>query len=119
MLAASLRSSDLAVTRLVAATRRLGSIGGNVLDSVAHQKRSKFLQAPAISASSVDMPHISSRPPSVLSIQSHVVHGYVGNKCAVLPLNILGFEVDPVNSVQVGDCSIHDKQFAEQGQLPV
>ncbi len=33
--------------------------------------------------------------PRVLSIQSHVVHGYVGNKCAVLPLQLLGFEVDP------------------------
>jgi pyridoxine kinase len=38
--------------------------------------------------------------PRVLSIQSHVVHGYVGNKCAVLPLNRLGFEVDAINSVQ-------------------
>jgi len=36
----------------------------------------------------------------VLSIQSHTVHGYVGNKCAVFPLQLLGFEVDPVNSVQ-------------------
>ncbi|KAK9825962.1 hypothetical protein WJX74_001552 [Apatococcus lobatus] len=46
------------------------------------------------------MPEAATRPPSVLSIQSHVVHGYVGNKCAVLPLNLLGFEVDPINSVQ-------------------
>lgn len=36
----------------------------------------------------------------VLSIQSHVVSGYVGNKCAVLPLNRLGFDVDAINSVQ-------------------
>lgn len=79
--------------------------------------------------------------PRVLSIQSHVVSGYVGNKasdvwagwltflsltgllhastlcmlrlpqlaallaaclqCAVFPLQLLGFDVDPVNSVQV------------------
>eukprot|EP00898_Chlorokybus_atmophyticus_P001943 jgi/Chlat1/274/Chrsp1S03166 len=26
--------------------------------------------------------------------------GYVGNKCAVFPLQLLGFEVDPINSVQ-------------------
>ncbi|KAI7837973.1 hypothetical protein COHA_008276 [Chlorella ohadii] len=39
-------------------------------------------------------------PPRVLSIQSHVVSGYVGNKCAVLPLQLLGFDVDPINSVQ-------------------
>ncbi len=38
--------------------------------------------------------------PRVLSIQSHVVHGYVGNKCAVFPLQLHGFDVDPVNSVQ-------------------
>ncbi|KAM4700067.1 pyridoxal kinase [Discoglossus pictus] len=36
----------------------------------------------------------------VLSIQSHVVRGYVGNKAASFPLQVLGFEVDSVNSVQ-------------------
>ncbi|XP_041114703.1 pyridoxal kinase-like isoform X2 [Polyodon spathula] len=36
----------------------------------------------------------------VLSIQSHVVRGYVGNKSASFPLQVLGFEVDSVNSVQ-------------------
>ena len=36
----------------------------------------------------------------VLSIQSHVVHGYVGNRSAVFPLQRLGFEVDFINSVQ-------------------
>ena len=36
----------------------------------------------------------------VLSVQSHVVSGYVGNKCATFPLQLLGFEVDAVNSVQ-------------------
>ncbi|OWR45464.1 pyridoxal kinase [Danaus plexippus plexippus] len=38
--------------------------------------------------------------PRVLSIQSHVVHGYVGNKSAVFPLQVLGFEVDAINTVQ-------------------
>ncbi|XP_036838939.1 pyridoxal (pyridoxine, vitamin B6) kinase b isoform X2 [Oncorhynchus mykiss] len=36
----------------------------------------------------------------VLSIQSHVVRGYVGNKSASFPLQVLGFEVDSINSVQ-------------------
>ena len=52
----------------------------------------------------------------VLSIQSHVVSGYVGNKSAAFPLQVqilnicsfilikyfqlLGFEVDTINSVQ-------------------
>ncbi|KAK9817057.1 hypothetical protein WJX72_008930 [[Myrmecia] bisecta] len=38
--------------------------------------------------------------PRVLSIQSHTVHGYVGNKCAVFPLQLFGFDVDAINSVQ-------------------
>eukprot|EP00092_Neocalanus_flemingeri_P079825 GFUD01099485.1.p1 GENE.GFUD01099485.1~~GFUD01099485.1.p1 ORF type:complete len:306 (-),score=106.06 GFUD01099485.1:190-1107(-) len=36
----------------------------------------------------------------VLSVQSHVVSGYVGNKSATFPLQLLGFEVDTINSVQ-------------------
>ena len=36
----------------------------------------------------------------VLSIQSHVVSGHVGNKAAVFPLQVLGFDVDFINSVQ-------------------
>lgn len=36
----------------------------------------------------------------VLSIQSHVVRGHVGNKAAVFPLQLLGFDVDFINSVQ-------------------
>lgn len=35
----------------------------------------------------------------VLSIQSHTVQGYVGNKSAVFPLQLLGIDVDPINSV--------------------
>lgn len=36
----------------------------------------------------------------VLSIQSHVVFGYVGNKSASFPLQVLGFDVSTINSVQ-------------------
>ena len=39
----------------------------------------------------------------VLSIQSHTVRGHVGNKAAVLPLQVLGHEVDIVNSVQLSN----------------
>ena len=39
----------------------------------------------------------------ILSIQSHVVSGYVGNKSATFPLQLLGFEVDAINSVQVSE----------------
>jgi pyridoxine kinase len=47
----------------------------------------------------------SSGPRRVLAIQSHVVSGYVGNKCVVLPLNRLGFDVDAINSVQFSNHS--------------
>lgn len=36
----------------------------------------------------------------LLSIQSHVVHGYVGNKCATFPLQYNGWHVDAINTVQ-------------------
>ncbi|XP_047351171.1 pyridoxal kinase [Vespa velutina] len=45
----------------------------------------------------------SKQIPRVLSIQSHVVSGYVGNKSATFPLQLLGFEVDAINSVQLSN----------------
>ncbi|KAL4233160.1 hypothetical protein ACF0H5_007845 [Mactra antiquata] len=39
----------------------------------------------------------------VLSIQSTVVSGYVGNKCAGFALQVLGYDVCPVNSVQLSN----------------
>lgn len=39
----------------------------------------------------------------VLSIQSHVVSGYVGNKAACFPLQLLGFEVDVMNSCMLAN----------------
>ncbi|KAG8466493.1 hypothetical protein KFE25_002249 [Diacronema lutheri] len=50
----------------------------------------------------------------VLSIQSHVVHGYVGNKAAVLPLQILGLEVDFINSVQFSNHTGYPKFTGER-----
>ncbi|WOH10261.1 hypothetical protein DCAR_0729728 [Daucus carota subsp. sativus] len=46
---------------------------------------------------SLELPSDTGR---VLSLQSHTVQGYVGNKAAVFPLQLLGFDVDPINSVQ-------------------
>eukprot|EP00931_Biecheleriopsis_adriatica_P095919 TRINITY_DN69569_c0_g1_i1.p1 TRINITY_DN69569_c0_g1~~TRINITY_DN69569_c0_g1_i1.p1 ORF type:complete len:339 (+),score=76.17 TRINITY_DN69569_c0_g1_i1:59-1018(+) len=40
------------------------------------------------------------RPPSVLSIQSHVVYGAAGNSAAVFPMRRLGVNVWPLNTVQ-------------------
>lgn len=39
-------------------------------------------------------------PQSVISIQSHVAFGHVGNAAAVLPLQRMGFEVWPIMTVQ-------------------
>lgn len=36
----------------------------------------------------------------LLSVQSHVVSGYVGNRSATFPLQLLGWDVDVVNTVQ-------------------
>lgn len=38
--------------------------------------------------------------PKILSIQSHVVHGYVGNKAVAFPLQYKGWDVDCLNTVQ-------------------
>ena len=37
---------------------------------------------------------------SILSIQSHVVYGYVGNKAATYPLQSMGYDVWPIHTVQ-------------------
>ena len=39
-------------------------------------------------------------PLAILSIQSHVVYGHVGNSAAVFPLQRIGCEVWPINTVQ-------------------
>ena len=40
--------------------------------------------------------------PAILSIQSAVAYGHVGNSAATLPLQRLGFDVWPLNTVQLG-----------------
>ncbi|CAH0751488.1 unnamed protein product [Diatraea saccharalis] len=63
--------------------------------------------------------------PRVLSIQSHVVHGYVGNKSAVFPLQVLGFEVDSINTVQFSTHTAYkhikvcDPVMGDNGQMYV
>lgn len=37
---------------------------------------------------------------AILSIQSHVAYGYVGNRAAVFPLQRMGFDVSAINTVQ-------------------
>ncbi|KAM0754287.1 Bud site selection protein 16 [Meredithblackwellia eburnea MCA 4105] len=42
----------------------------------------------------------------VLSVQSHVVAGYVGNKAATFPLQLLGWEVDQANTVEFSNHTV-------------
>lgn len=41
--------------------------------------------------------------PLVLSVNSYVVHGYVGNKCTVFTLEFNGIEVSPLNLIQLSN----------------
>ncbi|MDR6216400.1 pyridoxal kinase PdxY [Paracidovorax wautersii] len=45
-------------------------------------------------------PPLVAEPPLVLSIQSHVAYGHVGNDAAMLPLQLLGIEPVAVHTVQ-------------------
>lgn len=45
----------------------------------------------------------SSSPGPILSVQSHVAFGHVGNAAAVFPLQRLGFEVWPVHACQLSN----------------
>ena len=50
----------------------------------------------------------------ILSIQSHVAFGYVGNKAAVFPLQCMGFDVVDINTVQFSN---HTGYGAWTGQI--
>ena len=41
--------------------------------------------------------------PRILSIQSHVIHGYVGNKAVTFPLSCYGFHVDNINTITLSN----------------
>lgn len=41
--------------------------------------------------------------PRILSIQSTVAHGYVGNRAALFPLQSMGFNVDSINTVSLSN----------------
>ena len=51
---------------------------------------------------------------NILSIQSHVAYGYVGNRAATFPLQRLGFDVWAVNTVQFSN---HTGYGAWQGEV--
>ena len=49
----------------------------------------------------------------ILSIQSHVVYGYVGNKAATYPLQAMGYDVWPINTVQFSSHTGYDNWKGE------
>ncbi|CDZ98099.1 Pyridoxal/pyridoxine/pyridoxamine kinase [Phaffia rhodozyma] len=61
------------------------------------------MSVPPLSVNSDDLVTVSTgkvEAKRVLSVQSHVCSGYVGNKAATFPLQLLGWNVDVVNTVQ-------------------
>ncbi|KAL0904534.1 hypothetical protein M5K25_026658 [Dendrobium thyrsiflorum] len=89
--------------------------GGDRVDfgiCVARFKNSNLASPPILS---IVLPSKTGR---VLSIQSHTIQGYVGNKSAVFPLQLLGYDVDPINSVQFSNHT--GKLFcAKSGRLEI
>lgn len=46
---------------------------------------------------------VATSSPRILSIQSTVAHGYVGNRAALFPLQSMGFNVDSINTVSLSN----------------
>lgn len=60
-------------------------------------------QSRASAEASVDPVMNPTATKRVLSIQSHVTSGYVGNRAAVFPLQLLGYDVDILNSCSLSN----------------
>ncbi len=57
-------------------------------------------------------------PSRILSIQSHAVHGYVGNKAAVFPLQCLGADVDIINTIVLSNHPAYSGGFQGHALQP-
>jgi pyridoxine kinase len=53
-----------------------------------------------------------SRPLNIMSIQSHVAYGHVGNSSAVFPMQRLGCEVWPIHTVQFSNHTGYEEGWA-------
>jgi len=60
------------------------------------------------------MSNLAKKNPYVLSIQSHVVFGHAGNAAAVFPMQRIGIEVLPINTVQFSN---HTQYATWTGQV--
>lgn len=52
----------------------------------------------------------------VLSMQSHTVFGYVGNKAAVFPMQLLGLDVDSIHTITLSNHAAYPTCKGEQLQ---
>lgn len=52
-----------------------------------------------------------SSPGRILNIASHVVHGHVGNCATTFPLQLHGFEVNCINSVQFSNHTNYENKW--------
>ncbi|KAF8060301.1 hypothetical protein HT031_004836 [Scenedesmus sp. PABB004] len=102
LLSAAARAAGAAL--LSPAARRRAAQQSHSQQQQQHQQQHRRRRAPSrqmAAAGAAPAQDGGAAPPRVLSVQSSVVHGYVGNKAAVFPLQLLGFDVDPVHTVQV------------------
>eukprot|EP00439_Symbiodinium_sp_Y106_P069127 s2456_g11.t2 len=74
----------------------VAQLGADDQQALMNMLRTRLMEVPE----SQRHKHASGCSHRVTKQQSHVVHGYVGNRAAVFPLQLLGFEVDVINSVQ-------------------
>lgn len=61
------------------------------------------LRALSASRTMIASESTAAETPRLLSLQSHAVHGYVGNKAATFPLQCLGFDVSAVNTTTLSN----------------
>lgn len=56
--------------------------------------------------------------PRILSIQSHTVHGFVGNKAVTFPLQTMGFDVNAINTITLSNHPAYSKGTKGQSLDP-
>lgn len=74
-----------------------------LLAPIVNDRRHLLILSSLRSRPTCTMPPPSTSDRRILSIQSHVTSGYVGNKAAVFPLQLLGYDVDVLNSCMLAN----------------
>ena len=68
-----------------------------------------FMKASSRSSSTASLSpsDTTTTTPRILSIQSYTVHGYVGNKAAMFPLQCMGYNVDAINTAELSNHPVY------------